>query len=60
MLKKAHLLHSPCLPADRLTLRHCGVFQARVTPRDFDCLPIAASAKAGAPPIWAFLSILEK
>jgi hypothetical protein len=34
--------------------------QVRLTPQDFACLRVAASAKAGAPGIWAFLSSLEE
>ena len=34
--------------------------QVRLTPQDFACLRVAASAEAGVPRIWAFLSILNK
>jgi len=60
MLKNAHLLcsphPSPCRARGRLIATYV---QVHLTPQDFACLREAASAKAGAPRIWAFLSILK-
>jgi len=43
-----------------LILRLAAYIQVRLTPQDFACLRVAASAKAGTPCIWAFLISLKK
>ena len=58
MLKNAHLLHPPHPPSLRRTFEYAYFYFLRS--QDLACLRVAASAEAGVPYIWAFLSILGR
>jgi hypothetical protein len=61
LLKNAHLLRFPYPSLRQAQGRLVAAYvQARLAPQDFACLREAASAKAGAPCIWAFLSSLRR